>query len=46
MPLETVLRFEENSYKVDIWSLGVILLQYLLEKNHIFGSPIFYYYNL
>ena len=45
MPLETVLGFEYDSFKSDIWALGVLLLQYLVGKNNIFGSPIFYYYN-
>ena len=37
-PLETVMRFGNQTYAADIWPVGVIFLQFVLRKNNIFNS--------
>lgn len=38
MPLEQVLKKESQSYEVDIWSAGAILLEFLTSKHTIFKN--------
>jgi Serine/threonine protein kinase len=38
MPLEQVLKANYQTEKVDIWSIGVILLEFLTSKHTIFKN--------
>lgn len=38
MPLESILRYNTQSYSVDIWPVGVIFLQFVLRKYNIFNN--------
>jgi len=38
MPLETLLKWERQSYSSDIWPVGVIFLQFILKKFYVFNS--------
>lgn len=38
MPLESILRYQKQSYSVDIWPVGVIFLQFVLRKYNIFNN--------
>ncbi|KRX11215.1 Protein kinase-like domain [Pseudocohnilembus persalinus] len=37
MPLESILRYQTQSYSVDMWPVGVIFLQFVLRKYNIFN---------
>lgn len=38
MPLESILHFQEQSYEVDVWAVGVIFLQFLTRKYNLFSN--------
>ncbi|KAL4479207.1 hypothetical protein ABPG72_011419 [Tetrahymena utriculariae] len=38
MPLESILRYRDQGYQVDIWPIGVVFLQFLLKKYNIFNN--------
>lgn len=38
MPLESILRYQNQNYSVDIWPVGVIFLQFILRKYNIFNN--------
>lgn len=38
MPLESILHHPNQSYKSDIWPVGVILLQFVVRKYNVFNS--------
>ncbi|CAD8092016.1 unnamed protein product [Paramecium primaurelia] len=38
MPLESILHYQEQSYEVDIWAVGVIFLQFLTRKYNLFSN--------
>lgn len=38
MPLESLLKWEKQSYSSDIWPVGVIFLQFILKKFYVFNS--------
>ena len=38
MPLETLLKWERQSYSSDVWPVGVIFLQFIMKKFYVFNS--------
>lgn len=36
--METLLRKETDNFAADIWALGVVAIQTIIKKQHIFGS--------
>lgn len=41
MPLESLLHFDDQTFSVDVWSIGVILFQILAKKYQIFNNLVF-----
>ncbi|CAD8184868.1 unnamed protein product [Paramecium octaurelia] len=38
MPLESILHYQDQSYEVDMWAVGVIFLQFLTKKYNLFSN--------
>lgn len=38
MPLESLVRWDKQSYSSDVWAVGVIFLQFVLKKFYVFNS--------
>ncbi|CAD8199665.1 unnamed protein product [Paramecium pentaurelia] len=38
MPLESILHYNDQSYEVDMWAVGVIFLQFLTKKYNLFSN--------
>ena len=38
MPLESLLRYPHQSYEVDMWSVGVVFLQFITRKYNVFNN--------
>lgn len=45
MPLETLLWYERSHFSADVWALGVVGLQTLIKKQHIFGNKNFWHFD-
>ena len=41
MPLESLLRMDKQGFSVDVWSVGVILLQIVTKKYSLFHNVTF-----
>lgn len=45
MPLETMLMYDAQSDKIDVWAVGVVFLQLVLKKQFVFNNMNLFMYN-
>ena len=45
MPLDTLLFKDCSDFKIDVWAIGIIFLQFLFKKNYVFHCTHFLVFN-